>query len=528
MPRTVKIAVVGSGLAGLTAAHLLERGSKSSVEFEVHLFEKAPSLGMDSSSISIPIPGQSREWRIDVPMRSFQGGYYPQLIQLYKRLGVAFRQTDFSYSFSLFTPSTGTSTRRVTTTMIYNGASGRKGLGMPSIMNEAYFQTKSESMTVRTVTKAIAHVMFILMTMQVLFNYLRLIFLSVPFLRPCRLENLTFREWTANTVPTLFSAVCTASDSDVMEHPMEEFLDYIWLTFGTHHYVAVNGIRDVVSRLSSRIRNIHLSSPISAIHAETSGSGLASIHCTTGEGTRVYMGFHHIIFGTQANHAVLLLASYLSSLPLESLQRQLVEDQIHCLQTFQYRPTIVINHMDGTLMPDAPEDRRDLNLICLDAEGYPGLQREKPISNCVPSSYTMATHILPAPAGYPPHLPTIYQTTNPILGPREDSIVSIARLERAVLTVEAKDALSGLYRETCRKWWQCAMQGTGTLGPLQGAGKLGHVANEIKGPGIWICGSFAYPGIPLLEGCVVSAQNVAEAIIALELQNVDEGQEHCE
>lgn len=41
MPRTVKVAVVGSGLAGLTAAHLLGKCPLSSeVDFEVHLFEK--------------------------------------------------------------------------------------------------------------------------------------------------------------------------------------------------------------------------------------------------------------------------------------------------------------------------------------------------------------------------------------------------------------------------------------------------------------------------------------------------------
>jgi predicted NAD/FAD-binding protein len=39
MPRTVKVAVIGSGLAGLTAAYLLSR-SKSEVVFEIHLFEK--------------------------------------------------------------------------------------------------------------------------------------------------------------------------------------------------------------------------------------------------------------------------------------------------------------------------------------------------------------------------------------------------------------------------------------------------------------------------------------------------------
>lgn len=41
MARTVKLAVVGTGLAGLTAAHLLKRPHKGAdVEFEVHVFEK--------------------------------------------------------------------------------------------------------------------------------------------------------------------------------------------------------------------------------------------------------------------------------------------------------------------------------------------------------------------------------------------------------------------------------------------------------------------------------------------------------
>ena len=41
MPRTVKVAIVGSGLAGLTAAHLLGHcPPKNDIEFEVHLFEK--------------------------------------------------------------------------------------------------------------------------------------------------------------------------------------------------------------------------------------------------------------------------------------------------------------------------------------------------------------------------------------------------------------------------------------------------------------------------------------------------------
>lgn len=36
-------------------------------------------LGMDSSSVSLPVAGQDKTWRVDVPMRSFQGGAAPEL-----------------------------------------------------------------------------------------------------------------------------------------------------------------------------------------------------------------------------------------------------------------------------------------------------------------------------------------------------------------------------------------------------------------------------------------------------------------
>jgi predicted NAD/FAD-binding protein len=42
-PRKVKVAIIGSGLAGLTAAHILSTTifhGRDYVQFEVHLFEK--------------------------------------------------------------------------------------------------------------------------------------------------------------------------------------------------------------------------------------------------------------------------------------------------------------------------------------------------------------------------------------------------------------------------------------------------------------------------------------------------------
>ncbi|TFK76670.1 hypothetical protein BDN72DRAFT_753735, partial [Pluteus cervinus] len=580
--RRVKVAVVGSGLAGLTAAYLLTSRTQcedDEVEFEVHLFDKAPVVGMDAASVSLPlIPATSTidganeaegldvpEWRVDVPMRSFQGGYYPQLIALYKKLGVSFRPSNFTYSFSLLSKAPipgsycakrGTSPRRITTKMIYNGASGLSGLGIPSIFYESTFSNLSTGKVTRSplilfrnfVANIHTHVLFAVFLFYVVICYFRMIWLASPVFRlnPQRLERMRFAEWITETTPKgtfskwtgmenawreyaktvlvpLFSAVCTAPEEDVLNHPVEEFLDYLWLTLGTSHYVVLNGVRDVVARLTTNVKHIHLSANICGMSIE-SNSGTASVQCRSPEmGVETHAGFDHIIFATQASRAVPLLQSMAASLSRDSSQRvqqAAIENQIRCLKTFIYRDTLVVNHLDDTLMPDHKDDWRDLNLICAEQSQFSaGKGRKSGVMEdglSVSATYTMATHKLPRPRGYPMHVPAVYQTTNPVIAPKEDSVLSVARLERAVVTVESKEALKGFYMEKERQWWQCAGQGRGTLGNLQGAGRR-SIDVPATGPGIWICGSYAYSGIPLLEGCVVSARNVVEqGIWALE------------
>ncbi|KAG6837214.1 hypothetical protein H0H93_013082 [Arthromyces matolae] len=418
MPRQVKIAVVGSGLAGLTATYILNNvvsRDTDDVQFEVHLFEKASTLGMDCSSVSVPASASDaleNAWRVDVPMRSFQGGYYPQLIALYTRLGVAFREANFTYSFSLLTPASHAQDRQINATMIYNGSSGRAGL------------------------------------------------------------------------------------------------NYIWLTLATHHYVVVNGVREVVAKLTATTRNIHLASTITTVSPDPQDHSLIEIKCDTPEGSKTHSGFHHIIFATQASRAVPLLASYRDSLPSSSLKRHAVEAQLQCLQQFKYCSTIVVNHTDPTLLPDHERDQRDLNLICLDQDALPSLDKSNFgwSTTTVPPTYTMATHVLRRPEGYPTRLPAVFQTTNPIISPKEESILSVVRLDRAVLSLQSKEALKGLYQKEGRGRRQRSSQESPRLGELQGAGRL----RNVEGPGIWICGSYVYSGIPLLEGCVVSARTVVE------------------
>lgn len=83
------IAVVGSGIAGLSAAYLL------SEKFDVTLFEAHDRPGMDAYSVTIPRQHGLPPFRMDAPLRVFSRTFYPRLTALYEHIGVPFEETNY-------------------------------------------------------------------------------------------------------------------------------------------------------------------------------------------------------------------------------------------------------------------------------------------------------------------------------------------------------------------------------------------------------------------------------------------------
>ncbi|TFL06238.1 hypothetical protein BDV98DRAFT_588527 [Pterulicium gracile] len=519
-----KVAIVGTGLAGLTASHLLNKE-----DVEVHVFERASALGMDSESITIT----KAEKRVTVPMRSFQGGYYPRLVELYKNIGVTSEETDYTYTFSrLSRRPTGD---EISTRFIYNGASGRNGMSIPSNSQTQLGANRTRWRALCTWTSNWVYTLFAGIC------FLRMVILSIPALRCANVESMSFNQWATELRPRspvsrwlgfdlgwdlfiedilipLFSGVLSCETKDVLSHPAEEFLDYTWLTFYTHHYIVKNGVQDVVTRISANFKHVHLSSSISAIQRDPDNPLLAQVIVESDSAgpPQVYGGFHHIIIATTAPVAQKILNRYLSSLPTagdDHPHKAAVERLSTCLGSFRTCDTIIINHTDGSLLPPDTDDRRELNVVTLDPE-YPLTESKEELTNCVERSCAMATQILP---GFPTDQP-VYQTTNPVVPIPEDSILSVSKIARALLTQQSKHALGGIYvRERVdeqRSWCSLTPWYRSTLGPLQGAGwRSGGEKASPSGPGIWVCGAYACSGIPFLEGCVVSAELVVEALL---------------
>ncbi|KAG9104150.1 hypothetical protein FRC06_005042 [Ceratobasidium sp. 370] len=523
--RVVKVAVIGSGLAGLSAAYLLARSRSqgSDVEFDIHIFEKSPVLGMDAESLTVRVPspsGQEKdaEIRVDVPMRSIQGGPYPKLIKFYDHLGVALKLHDYSYSFSTFGAS-APGHNSITTQMIYNGASGRDGVGVPS----SVFRTRRLSSPLDMLTVLVSTLTWILSMLALVLHYGRLYLLSRPSARtPTHLCQETLRAWAARTtrqnfisrslgwegfiadvIVPLFSAVCTTTIDDVWEHPAGEILDYIWLTFGTHHYVAAHGVRDIVSRLTFPIpaENVHLDAEVRQLASDSSEPAAASVKFQSSQmnsQTQTISGFSHVILATPTFHSARLVESFASSLPDRSTLRAPLNRAVQLLRTFRTRKVTVITHRDESVLPNHRSDWRDLNLVIDSAR--PSTAGSKPSSTDQPAPHhVMATHIFPTPSG-----PTLCQTTNPIISPAPQTALSRSTLDRSVLTVESKAARDSFCKPLDDgefRW---------TRGDLQGLAASEEEKPEAK---LWACGAWAYGGIPLLEGCIGSAEIVAQGIL---------------
>lgn len=81
-----RVAVVGSGISGLTAAHFLKD------KYDVTILERNPKLGMGSHSIEV------HGAILDAPLRFFDSSYYPNLLKLYIDAGIRFSSRCYSFS----------------------------------------------------------------------------------------------------------------------------------------------------------------------------------------------------------------------------------------------------------------------------------------------------------------------------------------------------------------------------------------------------------------------------------------------
>jgi predicted NAD/FAD-binding protein len=85
-----KIAIIGSGISGLTAGFLLHR------LHDITLFEAAPALGGHTATVDVTLGG--RNYAVDTGFIVFNDRTYPNFLKLLARIGVASQPAEMSFS----------------------------------------------------------------------------------------------------------------------------------------------------------------------------------------------------------------------------------------------------------------------------------------------------------------------------------------------------------------------------------------------------------------------------------------------
>lgn len=88
----MKIAIIGTGISGLTAAYLLQR------EHEITVFEAADRLGGHTATMDVDVQGQ--KYAVDTGFIVYNDRSYPNFIKLMQQLEVESQPTEMSFSVS--------------------------------------------------------------------------------------------------------------------------------------------------------------------------------------------------------------------------------------------------------------------------------------------------------------------------------------------------------------------------------------------------------------------------------------------
>ncbi|KAK9365373.1 hypothetical protein V1509DRAFT_633244 [Lipomyces kononenkoae] len=465
--RVVKVAVIGTGLAGLASAYYLSTASNPRVQYNVHLFDENSSIGFDSSSVTAT-DGNGIERRIDVPMRSFAGGYYKRIISLYKSLGLQFHDAKFTYSFSELAEESGDAR----TYFLHGGRAGsfRQG-GKPSLQSRLkwtsdfvavvfwyiYFSLIAALSTPKgsvSCENEVSHARYEAPRKKLFGNgYGTLGTDDESSIEDCNREIESLQEFARRWhipawfidrfVVTLFSAMSTCDADTIRNSPAADIIDYKRKTFGQAHYLLSNNSRSAVAALTAPLAkdNIHLGVAVKAMLSEGTTWTIRTLD-------EDYHHFTHVILATAPSRVCELHR------PLVPVFRHVEANTVKVLVHTDDR---VLNFLKS-------EDIRDLNLLKT-------------------SDGTEATHVL---------FPGIYQTTSPAslngdggedYGGRisKSKVISESVFERVVRTNGLVDAVAKMRRK-------------------QGQHN------------VWVTGSWMWDGLVLLEGCVASAEAVCDGI----------------
>lgn len=299
----MKIAVIGSGIAGLSAAWLLTRS-----QHQVTVFEAADYAGGHSNTVDVSL--DNLHYPVDTGFLVHNDRTYPNLIALFKLLNIDTTASEMSFSVKL--PHENLEWAGADLTTLF---AQKRNLIRPQfwgmIRDILNFNKRSHELLAKS--RGSNQTLGELLTEQ---GY-----------------GQAFRDWY---LLPMGAAIWSSPMDEMADFPAETFIQFCI----NHGLLQINdrpqwksirgGSREYVKRLCADIGDVRLNAAVRTVVRSSAG-----VEVTTDNGTKF---FDHVILATHTDQALNILKD---ALPAEQ----------SVLAAIRYQPNVAYLHTDANLMP---------------------------------------------------------------------------------------------------------------------------------------------------------------------------------
>jgi len=317
------IAVVGSGIAGLTAAYFLSRHHK------VTVYEANDYIGGHTHTVDIEFEGERQT--IDTGFIVFNNRTYPNFIRLLSELSVSYQPTEMSFSV-----------RNDKAGLEYNGHNIRSMFAQPSnVANPAFYRMIYDIVRFNQVIKNEIEIP----TQATIGEHLD--------------RKQYGRLFADNYLLPMIAAIWSMGLTDVRDFPLQFFAKFFHnhglldLTNRPQWYTIAGGSSSYIAPLTKPFeKNIHLSTPVKQIVRRKEGVDIT--------GTNGFASYDAVILACHGDQALSLLAE---PTPREK----------EVLSAFRFTQNRVILHTDESQLPERKKAWASWNYLVANDNDLPTL-----------------------------------------------------------------------------------------------------------------------------------------------------------
>ena len=334
----MKIAVVGSGISGLAAAHQLHQHA------HVTLFEGGDYLGGHTHTVDITLPTEQGQqtWGVDTGFLVFNERTYPQLIALLAALDVETAPSDMS--FSVQAP----------------GARGAQALEWSGSSLATVFAQKRNLLSPRFLG-----MLSDLLRFNRLCTHLAVQGQDAELAQPLQdfLDHhrfgAAFRDWYF--LPML-GCIWSCPTDQMLQFPVATMIRFchnhglLQVNDRPQWHTVVGGARHYVDKIVAKLPDVRLNTPVRQIERDAAG---VMLHTDLGSER-----FDHVVLAAHSDQSLAML-------------RHPSPTETEVLSAIRYQPNHAVLHTDTSVLPSRPaawaawnyeraaDDQKESSRVCL-------------------------------------------------------------------------------------------------------------------------------------------------------------------